>query len=295
MPAPAPLVQAEEQLVVVGIGSIAGTGPEQPKSRGRKRKQPNPVPTGEPSPSPVVEPPTLSVEQERNSLQTSLLLVDLNQAIGQVLEQSQEIQTQLRGVREEIQSAVVDLEEIKKQSRAVRQDLQETERSLGGLRRTLQTTGEDLAEQFRAARDGSLELQLLRAVETRQPVESVAQVREELPSGEPALEIGKGVSSPAGKRQLGITVDEAAMIVEVLPETRAERAGLQPGDVVVGVGGRPVLNSEDLRAAIEQTGAGEDVHLTVARGQEKEEVKAQLAETRPTVSITGEGNGNRSA
>jgi len=81
---------------------------------------------------------------------------------------------------------------------------------------------------------------------------------------------------PLPKRQLGITVDPDARVVEVLPETPADRAGLRVGDVVIRVESKPVANSEELRSTVEEIAPDRDVLLTVSRGQEKEEVSISL-------------------
>jgi uncharacterized coiled-coil DUF342 family protein len=94
-----------------------------------------------------------------------------------------------------------------------------------------------------------------------------------LPSG--AVEERK--TPEEGKKQLGVTVNPLGVVVEVLPETPAEKAGLHPGDVVLDVDGKPITSSADLREAVREADRDE-VHLTVARGAEKEEVTAHLAE-----------------
>jgi S1-C subfamily serine protease len=83
---------------------------------------------------------------------------------------------------------------------------------------------------------------------------------------------------PEAKPQLGITVDPAAVVVEVLPATPAARAGLQPGDVVIGVDNHTVSSSKTLRDALERTEKSDEILLTVAHGGETEKVRATMAE-----------------
>jgi S1-C subfamily serine protease len=86
------------------------------------------------------------------------------------------------------------------------------------------------------------------------------------------------LAAPAeGKKQLGVTVNPLGVVVEVLPDTPAEKAGLHPGDVVLDVDGKPITSSADLREAVREA-SRDEVCLTVARGAEKEEVTAHLAE-----------------
>jgi hypothetical protein len=83
---------------------------------------------------------------------------------------------------------------------------------------------------------------------------------------------------PAPKVALGVTVDPDAKVVDVLPGTPAEKAGLKPGDLVLGVDGTPVASSEELRSVIREAEMGREVLLTVGRGEQTEEVTAQLAQ-----------------
>lgn len=56
---------------------------------------------------------------------------------------------------------------------------------------------------------------------------------------------------------------EGAEIVEVVRGSVADWAGLQPGDVINGVEGKPVRNPMELTAELSGRAAGEKVRLTV--------------------------------
>jgi S1-C subfamily serine protease len=94
-------------------------------------------------------------------------------------------------------------------------------------------------------------------------------------------EIRKGKGSIRSQTFLGVstqTVDEdlqrayelpvakGALVVEVVPGSPAESAGLAPGDVVTKFGDRDVASSEALVEAVRAAKAGEQVTLTYRRG-----------------------------
>jgi serine protease Do len=77
---------------------------------------------------------------------------------------------------------------------------------------------------------------------------------------------------------LGLTVNTGAIIENVMPESPADKAGLRPGDVVVGFGGRPVDSFNRLRNAIAFSAPGEEVALDVVRNGERKTLRAQIAD-----------------
>lgn len=97
--------------------------------------------------------------------------------------------------------------------------------------------------------------------------------------------IGVGVVSAAARMiprangALGIQMQEAsggAGIERIFPKSPAEKAGLQPGDVVVRVGDKEVKNLAELRETIFSYEPGDEVTLTVNRGSEQFEAKITL-------------------
>lgn len=55
------------------------------------------------------------------------------------------------------------------------------------------------------------------------------------------------------------------MISQIEPGSTAAEAGLQPGDVVTAIDGRPIRDSGDLRNRIDLTRAGSELELTLLR------------------------------
>jgi serine protease Do len=77
-----------------------------------------------------------------------------------------------------------------------------------------------------------------------------------------------GDDSPADKGRLGLALGQAAnggVVVEDVAGA-AERAGVQPGDVVVAVNGTPVDSADAVRSAAEKS--GKSVALLVRRGDQ---------------------------
>jgi serine protease Do len=56
------------------------------------------------------------------------------------------------------------------------------------------------------------------------------------------------------------------LVMEVAAESAAERAGLIVGDILIGVGGRPIQSPNDLFSVLRRTTGGVSVHLDVLRG-----------------------------
>ena len=69
---------------------------------------------------------------------------------------------------------------------------------------------------------------------------------------------------------------EGALITKVLPGSPAAEAGIKPGDVVVGLDGRPVRGAGDLRNRIGMMAVGTDVALDVVRGREHLSLAARI-------------------
>jgi len=80
-------------------------------------------------------------------------------------------------------------------------------------------------------------------------------------------------------QSLGIRVDQGRggmRVVEVRPGSPAAQIGFQPGDEVVGLGGRPVPNVERFRREVAETRASRSVLVSVSRGRLLYHVTLQL-------------------
>ena len=65
---------------------------------------------------------------------------------------------------------------------------------------------------------------------------------------------------------------------KVIPESPAEKAGLQSGDVIVGIDDQPVQSRRELAQAIRWRGAGSAVSVSVLREGDLHELSAVLSE-----------------
>lgn len=83
----------------------------------------------------------------------------------------------------------------------------------------------------------------------------------------------------------GIREGYGALIVEVLRDTPAARSGLRPGDLVVVFKDGPVVDSRSLQRLVATTPVGEEVFLTVLRGNEgRRRLQITLASMPPDVA-----------
>ena len=75
---------------------------------------------------------------------------------------------------------------------------------------------------------------------------------------------------------LGLQAGAGAVITQVEPDSAAKAAGLQPGDLIVSVDGRPVAGSADLRSQIGLKRTGRSIEIGIIRNGERQTVVATL-------------------
>jgi S1-C subfamily serine protease len=80
--------------------------------------------------------------------------------------------------------------------------------------------------------------------------------------------LGQTVNEDLAKEE-GLPVTEGAFIVEVTPETEAEKAGVQPGDVITAVDEDTVDSMDDLIVLVRRRAVGDQVTLTLWRDGEE--------------------------
>jgi S1-C subfamily serine protease len=97
-----------------------------------------------------------------------------------------------------------------------------------------------------------------------------------LPSGQPYLGVTYETLTASLAGQHGLAVSAGAWVRRVEPGSPAEVAGLQPGDVIVAVDGVRLGAGQDLRAQILSRAPGDEIVLTVARGDQTLSLTATL-------------------
>lgn len=117
----------------------------------------------------------------------------------------------------------------------------------------------------------TVRLTVLRREEGRRPVQvKVGAMPDAVAAERVAAEYGFLVRDPEGQPELGGARPSAVpSVAVVLPRSRAERAGLQVGDVLTEVNGRPVLTLDAVREALLAAGADGPLPLVIRRDQER--------------------------
>jgi putative serine protease PepD len=106
------------------------------------------------------------------------------------------------------------------------------------------------------------------------PIDIAERVADALVAGEPVefgylgIEGGDAAGGEAG-----------ALIAAVVPGSPAEDAGLQTGDLVVGVNGDAVTSFGDLGVIIRRHSPGDDLEFTVSRDGDEQQLTATLGST----------------
>jgi serine protease Do len=84
--------------------------------------------------------------------------------------------------------------------------------------------------------------------------------------------------TPPMATALGLPTQGGALVGDVTPDSPAARAGLERGDVVLDLAGKPVVDSRELRLRISEASPGTKLPLVVLRNGARRDVTATLGE-----------------
>lgn len=88
------------------------------------------------------------------------------------------------------------------------------------------------------------------------------------------IKLGAAVADAAKMAEkLGEGITVGAYVGSVRPGTPAARIGLQKGDVIVELAGRPVRTAGDVEVAMKTVQAGQNVTLTYMRGRQRQRLQ----------------------
>ena len=85
--------------------------------------------------------------------------------------------------------------------------------------------------------------------------------------------------TPEIARQLGLRDTTGALVIDVLPGSPAEKAGLHPGDVIRRLNGSPITDIPALRSRVAETDIGAKAELVILRKGEELTLTAIVTET----------------
>lgn len=99
--------------------------------------------------------------------------------------------------------------------------------------------------------------------------------------------------TPAIAKAFGVKDSGGALVGDVSPNSPASRSGIEKGDVILGLNGKPVANSNDLRMAISMMAPDSSVNLKVLRSGSERNYTVKLGELPTTeAAVEREGNGS---
>jgi serine protease Do len=113
------------------------------------------------------------------------------------------------------------------------------------------------------------------------PIDVALRVKDQIVATGRANHARLGVSvqdvNQALSQSFGLKRAEGALVATVQPGSGAERAGLQPGDVILKFDGKPIGAAGELSALVGQSAPGHKARLEVWRRNESKEITATLA------------------
>ena len=89
--------------------------------------------------------------------------------------------------------------------------------------------------------------------------------------------------------QFNVKVNQGVLVAEVFPDTPAAKAGLKPGDVIVGFAGKTVSSPQELQGLVEEVKPGATESLAIVRDGKPMTLPVKCAEMPANYGIAGAG------
>jgi len=101
--------------------------------------------------------------------------------------------------------------------------------------------------------------------------------------------VGEDVTPGLAKAR-GLTVTEGALLTRIDAGTPAQKSGLQQGDVITAVAGKPIANQAALRNRLALTPVGESVEISYLRSGNRGSARLEIAPIAPSTAKTGDAS-----
>jgi len=114
------------------------------------------------------------------------------------------------------------------------------------------------------------------------PVSTIESLLAKLKSGESVKThgafLGVEISSMTSslQQEYGFSVSQGAVVMSVIAGTGAASAGMQQGDIIVGINGQTINGDQDVQSVLSSLMPGDVVHLKVIRGTQTIHVNVTL-------------------
>jgi serine protease Do len=101
--------------------------------------------------------------------------------------------------------------------------------------------------------------------------------------------VGIGAVPADAVDEFGLKDRNGALVLNVAPGSAADKAGLEPGDVVISYNGKPIRNRDELVAMVTATRPGTTVPVVVVRDRQQRTMSITVEE----LDLDAEANANR--
>lgn len=95
--------------------------------------------------------------------------------------------------------------------------------------------------------------------------------------GQLGIEVGDTDSETA--RNSGLRPNEGALINQVIPNSPAAKAGIQPGDIIVQLNGKNIEGAVDVKNLVGGLRIGDEVHMTILRAGRPRNISVTIGES----------------